>query len=295
MENDWEMKYHWDEWHNGKVFFEEENWRFKSESLEGEKEIIVTYSDFDWESAMQVKHLKEYYFRQQVLLGLEEIKNQFNKRLEKTHFKNVLVKRFIEILDSVLFGTTKDNDFDELIEFWELNELKDGEYVSLIRKYFKNIYVYGEKKDFIFMCSLESSHTVYQLTPPEVKAEILFLFYKELQTESNGSTLIYDSKYWTLESFELFNYLNEKFVESTVIKKYSLIFHYLKSLNEDKEIINNYRFKMSKLEYTDFITEKINIDFSKNGNPKMNPPETDEKKQEFLPLTRLRIEFEKAR
>ena len=52
---------------------------------------------------------------------------------------------------------------------------------------------------------------------------------------------------------------------------------------------------MSKSEYIDFITSKINSEFSKNGKPKMTPPDTGDKESDFLPVRRLKLEFEKLR
>ena len=289
------MSYDVHDWLEGKVFLNEES-NFHTYYLDevGEEIKIVWINAFDEESQIQIKYFQEKFFNEEVDFELKQIVNEFNVRFEKSKFKNLLLKKLMEILDSILFTNSEEIDLNELTESWSLTAYKGTLYISELRRYFRSIYINGSVRDYSFVSSNLSPHTI-SIPPPQVLAEVLFLFYEKLKSISDEKELNFDTKFWSLYSFELFNYLSEKLVESTVLKKYNLIFHYLKLLNENDSILNNYRFKMSKSEYIDFITAKINPEFSKNRKPKMNPPDTGDKEKDFLPVKRLKLEFEKSK
>ena len=126
----------------------------------------------------------------------------------------------MEILDSILFTNSEEIDLNELTENWSLTEYKGTFYISELRRYFRSIYINGSVRDYSFVSSNLSSHTV-SIPPPQVMAEVLFLFYEKLKSISDEKELNFDTKFWSLDSFELFNYLSEKLVESTVFFQYS--------------------------------------------------------------------------
>lgn len=287
------MSYDIHDWLEGRVFLKDEKNYYYEKNKWCDDIPIIRIDAFDENSRELIRKYQERFFNEEVEFEFKQIVNEFNDRFEKSQFKNLLLKRLIEILDSILFTNSEEIDLDELSENWGLTNFKGTFYITELRRYFRSIYVSGSDRDYSFVSSKFSPHTI-TAPSPQVMAEVLFLFFQNLQNKSSEKVLVYDTEFWTLETFELFNYLSENLVETTVIKKYSLIFHYLKSINNDKDIIHNYRFKMTKSDYIEFITNKVNSEFSKNGNPKMNPPETDEKTTDFLPLKRLRIEFEKS-
>jgi hypothetical protein len=287
------MSYDIHDWLEGRVFLKDEKNYYYEKNKWCDDIPIIRIDAFDENSRELIRKYQERFFNEEVEFEFKQIVNEFNDRFEKSQFKNLLLKGLIEILDSILFTNSEEIDLDELSENWGLTNFKGTFYITELRRYFRSIYVSGSDRDYSFVSSKFSPHTI-TAPSPQVMAEVLFLFFQNLQNKSSEKVLVYDTEFWTLETFELFNYLSENLVETTVIKKYSLIFHYLKSINNDKDIIHNYRFKMTKSDYIEFITNKVNSEFSKNGNPKMNPPETDEKTTDFLPLKRLRIEFEKS-
>jgi hypothetical protein len=288
------MSYDIHDWLEGRVFLKDEKNYYYEKNKWCDDIPIIRIGAFDENSSELIRKYQERFFNEEVEFEFKQIVNEFNDRFEKSQFKNLLLKRLTDILDSILFSNSVEIDLDEFSENWGLTTFKGTFYITELRRYFRSIYVSGSDRDYSFVSSKFSPHTI-TAPSPQVMAEVLFLFFQNLQNKSSEKVLVFDTKFWSLESFELFNYLSENLVESTVLKKYNLIFHYLKLLNDDKNNLLNYRFKMSKSEYIDFITSKINSEFSKNGKPKMNPPDTDDKESDFLPLLRLKLEFEKSR
>ena len=288
------MTYDIHDWLEGRVFLKDEKNYYYEKNKWCDDIPIIRIGAFDENSIELIRKHQEKFFNEEVEYEFKQIVNDFNDRFEKSQFKIILLKRLIEILDSILFTNSEEIDLDELSENWGLTNFEGTLYISELRRYFRSIYINGSDKDFSFVSSKFSPHTL-TAPSPQVMAEVLFLFLQNLQNKSSEKVLVFDTKFWSLETFELFNFLSENLVESTVLKKYNLIFHYLKLLNEDSSIDNKYRFKMSKSEYIDFITSKINSEFSKNGKPKMNPPDTGDKESDFLPVRRLKLEFEKLR
>ena len=288
------MSYDIYDWLEGRVFLKDEKNYYYEKNKWCDDIPIIRIGAFDENSRELIRKYQERFFNEEVEFEFKQIVNEFNDRYEKSQFKNLLLKRLTDILDSILFSNSVEIDLDELSENWVLTNFKGTLYIFELRRYYSSVYVNGSDKDFSFVSSKFSPHTITTKSP-QVMAEVLFLFLQNLQNKSSEKVLVFDTKFWSLETFELFNFLSENLVESTVLKKYNLIFHYLKLLNEDSSIDNKYRFKMSKSEYIDFITSKINSEFSKNGKPKMNPPDTGDKESDFLPVRRLKLEFEKLR
>jgi hypothetical protein len=289
------MSYDINDWLEGKVFLnEEENYHTAYLERYGEEITIVRIEDFDENSRVLIRKHQETFFNEEVEYEYNQVVKEFNDRYLKSQFKNLLIERLTEILDSILFKNSEKVEMDELSENWHLTAYNGTGYISELKRYFRSVYINGSNRDYSVVSSKLSPHTI-TIPPPQVLAEVLFLFFQNLKSISGEKELNFDNKFWSLETFELFNYLSENLVESTVLKKYNLIFHYLKLLNEDDSISNNFRFKMSKSKYIDFITLKINSEFSKNGKPKMNPPDTGDKEGDFLPLLRLKLEFDKSR
>jgi hypothetical protein len=287
------MIYDIKDWLEGRVFLTDEKNYYYQKNKWCEDIPIIRIGSFDESSRELIRNYQEKFFNEEVEIEFNQIVIEFNDRFEKSQFKELLLKRLMEILDTILFTNSEEIDFDELTENWSLTEYKGTLYISELRRYFRSTYINGSDRDYSFVSSKFSPHTI-TAPSPQVMAEVLFLFFQNLQNKSSEKVLVFDAKFWSLESFELFNYLSEKLVESTVLKKYNLIFHYLKLLNTDKNNLLNYRFKMSKSEYIGFITSKINSEFSKNGNPKMNPPDTGVE-DDYLPVKRLKLEFEKSK
>lgn len=288
------MKIKYEDWENGKIAIYSP-YDF-SEQLDNIKHVY--WVDIEHDVQLKIETKQKEIFDEICEEELNRIISEFDSKYSNSSFKELFIINELKKIEEVLFNETNSNNENQRYVWGSIQPFCDTGYFKEIRRYFNLMFIEGNTIDYNFINSpllrfLKEPLSIVELFP-EIQVVILNQFYIHLKNLKNGVNLKFDKTFWNLQTFELFKYLSENYINYNTIAKYNKIHHYLKYLNKNE--VTNYQFKMLKKTYFEYVKNEIDSNFTsqkdKNKKPSMNPPETDEKDTAFTELNILKCNFE---